>query len=260
MSGVGFDLRATRAFVRDICEAAGDPGAADRLLINDAGTRLTFTTVDAGACGASIAGFLKPERASATIRTALSRILRQRARDRAIIASGDTGLPVWSIDIHPLALAVLRNGGVNPIFVAMLTEGNFERNPLRRASEGTSIRVGNAGLVAGRATIATITGNGHPTDDAVSFHEGTVGRTQWMTARNLILPDTVLAALPGRRLDEVVSHPLIEGAGHVRIASVETSGDVVQLEMEDVRVTLHPVPEGLEDWLRFPWNPSEPPS
>lgn len=251
--GIRGDLERMRTFAQSFCDEAGDPEAAMRLVLNATDTRLTFSTIRGGDCGASISGFLKPERAHIMIQTALSRILRQRARDRAILASGDTGVPVWSIDIHPIAYAAIRNGGINPIFIAMLADGDMESNQLKRASTGTSIRVGTAGLIAGRASIATISGNGHPTDDAISFHEASVTRMQQMIVRDVVLPDTVLASLPGRRIGDVVSHPLLEGAENTPIRSASMSGDVLHVEFEDVRRTLYPAPGGA-DWLRFPWN------
>ena len=98
--------------------------------------------------------------------------------------------------------------------------------------------------------MATISGNGHPTDDLVNVYENTQRLQTVMVRRHL--PDTIVAALAGRRLGEGGDHPAFALAANVRIMAAQCHDKVLTLEMEDERMTLAPAPGGA-DWLRFPW-------
>jgi hypothetical protein len=196
--GIAGALDDIRAFAAGMCEEAGDPGALERLRLDRTDTRLVFQVIDAEACGSSISGFLKPGRAHIMVRNALNRILRQRSRERAIVEAGETpgADPAWSIDIHPVTLSVLIHGGVNPALTALLERLAGPDDALKRAAQGGPLRIGDAKLVSGRVSIATISGNGHPTDDVVNVHENTQYLQTVMIRQGL--PDTVVAGLPGR--------------------------------------------------------------
>lgn len=246
------ELEDLRAFAQGMCIAAGDPGAMDRIVLGATATRLTYSTIDGPSCGATISGLLRPDRARIAVRTNLNRILRQRARDRALAASGEEGVPAWSVDIHAVALAALINGGVNPALIPLLGPMDMERNVLSRASEGTSIRIGKAGLCAGRVSISSITGGGPRADDTVVLYETSITREQVVMVRTQTHPDIVVDTMAGRRLGEIVEHPLLKGAETTRIAAVEPGDGILNLTLADERITLAPPPGG-ENWLRFPW-------
>jgi hypothetical protein len=250
--GIAGALDDIRAFAAGMCEEAGDPGALERLRLDRTDTRLVFQVIDAEACGSSISGFLKPGRAHIMVRNALNRILRQRSRERAIVEAGETpgADPAWSIDIHPVTLSVLIHGGVNPALTALLERLAGPDDALKRAAQGGPLRIGDAKLVSGRVSIATISGNGHPTDDVVNVHENTQYLQTVMIRQGL--PDTVVAGLPGRLLGDVTDHPMLARALGVRIMAAQCNGDVLTLDMEDERVTLATPPDGAP-WLRFPW-------
>ena len=242
----GLTLDEVRAFARTLCEEAGDAEAMDRLKLSLPGNRLSFGVVEAASCGASIAGYLRPGRERATIANALNRILRQRARDRAIAASGEEGTPAWSVDAHPVVLSALAYAGVHPATLCMLGEAVGPSNPLQRMARGPTPRFGDARLVAGRVCVATIAGDDLP----FSLHEDN-DRQQCLSFQ-LQLPEAVVAGLPGRPLGDVVDHPLLALALGVRILRAHSFDGNLVLDLDDERRTLAPAPGGA-DWLRFPW-------
>lgn len=251
IAGIEDALAEIEAFAIEMCRAAGDPAAYSRLRLNHTGSRLTFAVIDADSCGASISGFLKPGRAHVMVRNALNRILRERSRNDAILKAGNYGTtPPWSVDIHPVSFSFLVDAGINPALCALLEPRVTPDTALHRAAEGSSIRIGDARLVAGRVSISTISGRGHPTEDIVSVHEDTQ-RQQHVMIRQA-LPHTVVAGLAGRRIGEVTDHPALARAANIRITEAEANGDVLTLGVEDIRMTLAEAPDGTP-WLRFPW-------
>lgn len=246
-----------RAMAARICGEAGDPHAVDRLRLDVSDRRLVFSVIDAAACGASISGFLspvRPDRAERAIRQSLNRILRQRARDAAILAAGDGPDPAWSIDMHVVAFAVLRNAGVNPALVALHDAGETERGPLHTAAERTDVRIGKVELRAGRASVVTISGRDtHPTEDKVFFYEGTMGGEMHVGVRGVEMPVGMMPGLSGRRLGEIITHPLLDGCETAVVVSAEANGDILTLRMADQRRTLCPPPMPA-DWLEFEWT------
>ena len=240
-----------------ICDEAGDPHAVDRLRLDVCDQRLVFSVLDAAACGASISGFLspaRPDRAERMIRQSLNRILRQRARDAAILAAGDGPDPAWSIDMHAVAFAVLRNAGVNPALVALHDPGETEHGPLHTAAERTDIRIGRVELRAGRASVVTISGRDtHPTEDKIFFYEGTMGGEMHVGVRGVEMPVGMMPGLSGRRLGEIVTHPLLEGCEKAVVVSAEANDDILTLRMAEQRRTLCPPPVPA-DWLKFEWT------
>lgn len=256
-------LEDARAFALAYCVDRGDRGAAERLRIDLAGHRVVFSTIDAERCGSSISGFLKPERQELTIATALSRILRQRARDRAIAAAGETGSPAWSMDIHALAWTMLCNAGVNPLLLAGL-----ERMPTDDRVTGFREAVSRSPIFvtpeirAGRIFTPTIgISAGSGMNDGLFFYEsGALEGPPRLHIRDVSAPQTMVAALGGRPLHEIVEHPLLKTTGDIvgKIMSLRTSGDgdTLTIDLPDDRRTLAPPPSGIDPvWLKFPWNP-----
>lgn len=257
MTDISRTLADLQAYRQAHCRDAGDLEAADRLVLGMVEERLTFSTIDAADCGAPVGGMMKTTKARSMVRRILNRVLRQRARERAIAASGEEGTPAWSVDMHAVMWSALRHNGVNPALAALLDRNVGTWDALKRGAKGTGIRVGDANLIAGRVSIATLSGIAHPTDDAISFHQTPMSLQQCMTVRNMQIPDTLIAALPGRPVGDVVRHPALLGAEHVHIVEAHLSVDVLTLGLEDVRVTPAPPPHDA-DWLRFPWEERDP--
>lgn len=254
-------LEDARAFALAYCTERGDPAAADRLRIELPGQRVVFSSVDAARCGSPISGFLKPERQERTLATALSRILRQRARDRALAASGEIGSPAWSMDIHPLAWVMLCNAGVNPLLLAGYeTMPTDERTEFDRAISSSPILV-TPEIRAGRIfTPAIGVKADHGMDDRLLFHEpGALGGLPRLHIRSMAVPETVAFAMSGRPLSDIVDHPLLDmtcaDIGEIVPLGISMGDRGLIIDLPDDRMTLAPPPPGIEiDWLEFPWH------
>jgi hypothetical protein len=246
-------LEDARAFALDYCTRHGDPEAAARLRIELPERRVVFSIIDAASCGSSISGFLRADRQEATLAEALSRIMRQRARDRALKLSREDGTPAWSIDIHALAWTILRNAGVNPLLLAFHGDRTADgRSGFDRAVDVSPISV-EAEIRAGRVSISALSvRSGRGIDDRLVYSEG-------LSPPRLILlgqtiPDTAGAALVGRPLGELVDHPLLENADEVCVVRTVNDDGNLEIELKDERRTLAPPPHDA-DWLHFAWHP-----
>lgn len=249
-------LEALLEHVRLRCQAHGDPGAAERLLLKRAGGDIAFSSLDAAACGSSISGFLRGEQRMRTLDTALNRILRFRLRERLIGEAGETGSPAWSIDMHRAVLAVFVNSGIHPLLIAMGVRED-DRHPsghLADEMERLGIAVTDFQFHGGRLSPTTLTLRKGGVDDALVLYTASVGGETGLILRGLSLPESVMASAVGRRLDAVVRHPLLEGAGHLTITHLDEALNSVTIVTDDERVPLAPSPVGTP-WLDVPWNP-----
>jgi hypothetical protein len=251
-------LEEARAFARAYCARRGDQGAADRLILRKGDGRVVFSVVDAESCGSSISGFLNPDRQERTLARCLSRVMRQRARDRAIAASGETGSPAWSLDVHVAALSALWHAGINPLLLATHDprgrpgDSGFDQAV---AASPVSVRVE---IRAGRVCLPALSVRPDADmDDCIAiFDEAGAGDAPSLMVRGRTLPDTVALSLAGRRLGEAVDHPLLDLAREVGIRRVDPGSDHLVVTLADDRTTLAPPPPGIApDWLRFDWNP-----
>jgi len=68
------------------------------------------------------------------------------------------------------------------------------------------------------------------------------------------MPESMMTAAVGRRLDEIVTHPLLEGVSHVRVTHVLDSLNSLTIVLDEHRATLAPSPVGTS-WMELPWNP-----
>lgn len=251
------ELEALLEHVRRRCEAHSDPGAAERLVLRRVGgARIAFSSLDAAACGSSISGFLRGERLMRTIDTTLNRILRFRLRARLIEEAEETDNPAWSIDLHRAVLAVFVNSGIHPLLIAMGVR-EHDRHPaghLADEMERLGISVADFQFHGGRLSPTTLSLSRVGVDDALVLYTASMGGETGLILRGLSLPDSVMASAVGRRLDAVVRHPLLEGAGHLIITHLDEALNSVTIVTEDERVSLAPSPVGTP-WLDIPWNP-----
>lgn len=90
--------------------------------------------------------------------------------------------------------------------------------------------------------------------DSVITYDG--GRQPKLTITDIMLPDTIIGSIAGRRLDEVVSHPLLDGSPAV-VSSARNTGEdsatsvaKVEILLKRHRVPFAPAPEGVDaPWL-----------
>ena len=246
-------LEDAKAFALAYCTRHGDPEAATRLRIDLPERQVIFSVVDAAACGSSISGYLRADRQEATLAQALSRIMRQRARDRALGRWPEDGTPAWSLDIHALAWTILRNAGVNPLLLVFHEDRAADgSNGFERAVAASPISA-EVEIRAGRISISAL-GVRPDHDMSAGLVYSEAMRPPRLIVLDKALPDTAGAALVGRPIGDLVDHPLLDGADDVRVTRVVSSDGNVEIEMEDRRRTLAPTPDGA-DWLRFAWHP-----
>jgi len=252
-------LEDARAFALDYCTRHGDPDAVRHLRLDLPAGRVVFAVPEHRRFGCSISGFLRPGTQETMIARALSRIMRQLARERAIAAAGETGDPAWSLDIHVLELAALWWAGVNPLLLA--TGGPEDGSGLDAALAGSPITA-RIEIRAGRVSIPALSiRHDSSADGRLGLYEPEpYGGAPILMVMDHAVPETVAAALTGRALAEIVAHPLIDTLAELRIeiaASriVSADGNLL-VHMADDRTTLSPPPSGIEpDWLRFAWDP-----
>ena len=242
------------------CLDNGDGDAAERLTLSLSGRRVLFAVMDAESCGSSISGFLQPGNWEITIKRALSRVMRQRARDRVIALSGESGTPAWSLDIHTTSYAALCHAGINPLLLAshnpLIRESSFDREVAASPIETT------AEIRAGRIFLSSLTVKPDSgMDDSLVLYESEVGGgCPCVLLRNRTIPETLATAFVGHPLSDIISHPLVDDDADVIANTVtnhiSTDGSHLIISLADDRMTLTPLPDGLEaEWLRFPWNP-----
>lgn len=252
-------LEDARAFALDYCTRHGDPDAVQHLKLDLPEGRVIFAVPEHRRFGCSISGFLRADKQETMIARALSRIMRQRAREKAIAAAGETGDPAWSLDIHVLELAALWWAGVNPLLIA--TDGQQSTGGVDAAFAGSPITA-LVEIRAGRVSIPALSiKHDSGADDRLGLYEPEpYGGAPVLMVIGHTIPDTVAAALTGRPLAEIVAHPLIDTLAELQIELaagriVSTDGNLL-MHMADDRTTLAPPPRGIApDWLRFAWNP-----
>jgi len=260
MSGMKHELARLQTFARDYCRDLGDEDAADRLrlTLDDSTQRIIFSNLDGNTCGSSISGFLNPARQDETIVRSLSRILRQRARERMIEASGETGTPAWSIDIHRTTRMVLYNAGVNPLLlIEMHRRRQDSPTTLEEAITASPIHMTPERRGGRIVACAIAVESGRDMDDRLTlFDDDSKYRTTCLMVRGMNLPATAIAMHVGRPLGNLLDHPLLENAGDIMISDIVNDGTALVIMLPDERVTLSPLPTGLKaDWLDFPWEP-----
>lgn len=250
-------LEALQLHARRYCRARGDEDAAERLVLRRGDDRLTFASLDAVRCGSSISGYLTKGREIETIETTLTRILRMRLRERTIAAAGEEGDPAWSIDVHRELLHILLNSGVHPLLLATdLRDRKGQPTPgpgLLEELTRRRLRFTDFRLRAGRIdTTATIRGDDGV--DTITLFADAMGAQTGLILSGTILPATVVGAIAGRRLGEVIDHPLLAGAGDVIVEDASAMLNSTTLLLREDRTTLAPSPIGTP-WLELPWTP-----
>lgn len=153
--------------------------------------------------------------------------------------------PIWSNSLHVLAVAMLRHAGIPPGY--LVHTGDAARDQLINylASE-KNVGMGQMRHEDGRLDVSTlIVGK----LEFVGFGRPCLNVTAQM-------PDSAVAALPGRRLREVVDHPTTARTGALRIEDAIMADGMLTLVLEDRQEPLARTPAGTDRrWLRVPYHP-----
>ncbi len=70
------------------------------------------------------------------------------------------------------------------------------------------------------------------------------------------IPATILASLPGKRMQDVIDHPVIRRSKPVKIVEAVQDSEMLTLVMEDVQQPLQRAPTGISQaWVNIPFWP-----
>lgn len=174
----------------------------------------------------------------------IHRHLRRTAR---IAALGDDAGADWAHTMHRLPLTAMRMAGVDPVLL-LRKDGEHLMQWLEKKIEMT---VGTFSIEDGR-----IDANDLSLDNGELRFVGS-GRPALIA--HAAVPETVLVALGGRLLSEVVEHPVVQRAGPLRIVEAfSTTGDPpwVTFILEDRQEFIRRPPPGTDRrWNRIPFEP-----
>lgn len=176
-------------------------------------------------------------------------------RAAALKAAPDTG-DEWAFDMHPLALALLRNAG--------FALGQIVRNAPSHASQSLTLAIENkmaatAGIELqvdmARCAAGAIDIDIHEVhdDDSPSFSlYDSLGDCS-LVVHDVHLPETVLPTLAGRPLREVIRHRVIETLPDLRIVEASSHVRGTSLAINPCHVALAPAPTGVDvAWRSLP--------
>lgn len=172
----------------------------------------------------------------------------------------DDALPAWSMLAEPTALALLRHTGHPDSEIlrfrrpeagryTVCDQGFVVGEALSRA-HGISISgLGVSGgiLDAGRISFGSSSG-------ASAVYRG--GRRPRIEMNMPDLPETIVKAIPRRRIREIVDHPALRGleatAGAARVEACRRTGQqMLSINISSDLVPMAPAPDGADtDWLR----------
>lgn len=187
------------------------------------------------------------EPADHTLRVAVQRHVRRSLRNRMIADAGAPGSePTWSFTMHRIARRWLMETGVDP---AIATAGTVKQNEvdflIGYMARQADLTVGKLHREDGRIGFeGIIDGHLHFTD--VSGPRIIVSRT---------LPDSMVGAMPGRLVSEVIDHHAVRKAGPVRIASARCEGGSLTLDLADTQDFIRRPPPGSDRaWASIPFH------
>lgn len=177
----------------------------------------------------------------------ISRYVRRVLRQSAIASAGaGERHPAWSYTLHRVALGWLRNAGLDPM-LAVGGERSDGGRAFRFLADQAGLGVGDLRVEDGRLDFSTIT-----TGDRVQF----VGRGRPALMVEIDIPETVVTAMPGRLLSEVLDHSCVHRAGSVRIEAADRSDGMVTIILRDTQEFLRRPPAGIDRrWRKIPFMP-----
>lgn len=236
----------------------GDEGVANSLVVSGDGPDAVYVTLREDIqTGGSLALRVKAgdrlDDDLARLEEMTRRTLRARARLRSIggVEDVDHPAPEWSFTLHRMMDGVLRNVGVDPLWLIPPHHDRGGRKMMDLAIEDTTVGISGITTEAGRIHIDVLKVDDEP---RMLLWENREGRGVRIAAH---LPDTVVMALAGSRLGDVFDHPLLAPAADSRIARAYLDGNVdlaTVVLLEDDPVPVRNAPEGTDmRWTRMPY-------
>lgn len=184
--------------------------------------------------------------------TMIRRHARRTLRHRAIARTGHGGEePVWAHTMHRVMRRFVMEKGLDP---AMMVAGPDQDDATRRnidytlryMADQSGLSLGKDRQEDGRLDFDSVI------DGDIQIIGG--GRPALLLGRTL--PESFVAALPGRLLSEVIDHPAIRRAGPVRIEEAEGRPGLVTIVMADVQDFIRRPPAGFDrKWSRIRFTP-----
>lgn len=252
---------------RDICNARIARGRAIHGVTDDGslypipgsieGTLLVYRTRNVDGvetCEPDHLGFLEgdpwmSEACQATLDRHVARHARRTLRMQAIgNMRGDTcdEGPLWSFTTHRLTRAALLEAGFD---TSVLAEGRDEmqKNVIQALADASGVALQDYTVEDGRVDVHALSWRG------LEIFGG--GRPRIVIEH--MIPETLAAALPGRPLSQVVSHPAVARAGPIRIIEVHPGPGLTTIILEDVQDHIRRPPPGTDRrWTRIPFMPT----
>lgn len=228
-----------------------DPGALEWIRFTT-GEGKTYASVemdrDAGCSLAVALDHAKPDRAHDRLDEMTRRVMRARRRateTAAFVIEGQ--MPQWSYDVHTLLAMIITRLGGDPGLLTPDDQRESRRQILNLLLKPEAT-MGEVTESAGRIRVnalnvgAELTVWDNQTAGGVIIH-------------NVSLPESVLGASAGRRLDEIVDHRAIGRSDDLVVTRAENlPAGGVKLMLRDHRTALGAVPEEASDtWRDMPY-------
>lgn len=183
----------------------------------------------------------------------LATVAQLQSADRRILAAGGTTErpPLWAFRMHRTALDLVRHEKFD--IDGMRRHGSDTyRNPesstlyTTENDEGAKVSMWSRRLVVNVHELKTA-------DRKLIFRTHHARLRNVLTIRHHVVPDTILSAMSGRGIGEVVAHPSWGDDAGMRITSARREdggpdGKSVLLALSNEMVGLESLPEGVEAW------------
>ncbi len=174
----------------------------------------------------------------------IDRYVRRRVRLREIEKSGEER-PLWSCSGHRLLISLFREADLS----------------LRYAAEGQKSLAYE--FFSYKASVEGIENNPlHSEDGRVDFETvrwkgiSYIGGGRPCIRLDTQVPETILSALPGKLLQGLIDHPVIQKAKPIKIVEAAQDLDGLSIVMEDIQDPLQRPPKGISmKWARIPYHP-----
>lgn len=162
--------------------------------------------------------------------------------------------PAWAYTMHEVALSMLRSTGHDPVAILLPYEGMSKFCPTPSQS-GITISIGHrpeftdTAIEARRERMVCAPLRMRLGNEIVRYHDGPKPNLQIERYR---LPDTVVSAIAGQRLGDVISHPAFDALDTIiKSAGMTITGSTERLTFffADRQERLAPLPPGeAPDW------------
>lgn len=182
------------------------------------------------------------------IDVAIRRHARRTLRIQAMRKAGVSGdPPPWSYTMHRLTLAWLRHKEMDPLLVRD-GPNRMGINAFNYIAEEHGLSGINPLVEDGRIEIPLI--------EERKTGMQIIGHGIPCLVIETVLPQTLVAAITGKLLSDIVDHPAIRRAGPIRIVGADQNQEILTLMLSDVQDFIRRPPPGFDRrWNRIPFTP-----